>query len=854
MPDSDDKELLPKLMDMIADQQRQIRSLERLVRALAERQGMDVNTLAAASSPAPATSDVTLTEESKPVSKEPTKSTLSPEIIRQRLASARTVLDNLSAEASTWELNRKLAYLQAEASSLQGGDMLNQQAEDLDQLLQFQTRLRESIADKHQSAQSDADPSSFAMDEVKRLEKVVSDIDECVSEQMDVGAAFRPTDSGESKLPYPEAIRRVEEAVDDIDEFVADQLSIGLMAEGGITRDKLDRVSRQANDAFTRLVERQHHLADGFLNNDLSLVDGQIDISPDLVGFCRHRCPDSKLLKPERAKLCQFANGEGPLHAQVVTHLENVRHNCRILTERHDEQKALVEEAKSLADKGEFDAAETALKRVDPMFTDLGTGQVREQIGDWRRKLTELESQFASLKEVIETPRERPFAQPWKVMKRERRLLSLAENFEDRLETFRREVNASENEEFIEQAVALHQKLSSQLNDLANLFQRESSDAKISTFLHFALLVECAIGLTIGDPKAQPIILWTIGLLSVAGLFQFVHIQLLRRTTVDFDLETNGRSLEDKALASIFLNGRRYQSGSRIAQGTYHLTLDSDVFEPLKKRIRIHYGRTNRLGTIPVRLSRDTFVNTLEMKFVPVSGTTVMFSIWPARVRDFLLFVRENNRKLQRPRFKQDDRHPVVNVSWEDARAFCRWLTERDRRAKRIGHRDEYRLPTDLEWSAAVSLENETGKTPAERSGKIKDHFPWGMKFPPSRDCANVDPTLKADPYDFTCAVGKLQCNKYGLYDLSGNVWEWCDDLYDGKSKNRTLRGGSWHTATEEMLLSSYRLSDSPGHRVELIGFRCVLEIRKPSPLFSNLHHALSGANTETEAESEDAE
>lgn len=851
MSSADENELLKKLTEMLATQQQQIHSLEGMVRQLADQQGVDASTLQVSDSSAPPPRPTAEQPPSPPAPEDdpPRKKTIAPEVVRQRLASAATVLDNLGAETSTWELNRKLAYLQAEASGLQGGDMLSQEAGDLEQLLQFQSRLKEFITEKHDSAQSAPDPSAFAMDEIRRLEKVVTSIDECVREEMDIGSPFRPATEETGASTYPTPIKRVENTIESIEDFFAEQLSIGIQNEGGITRDKLDRVSRQANDAYSGLVERQHQLADGFLNNDLSLVDGQVDISPDLIGFCRHRCPESNLLKNERPSLCQFANGEGPLHAQIVTHLENVRHNCRILSEQHDAQKQLADEAKALAESGDFDAAEAILKQLNPAFSDLGTEAIREQIGDWRRILKEIEAQFESLKEVVEAPWERPFAQPWKVLERERHLLSLAENFEDRLESFRREVNASDNEDFVEQAIALHQRLTSQLNDLANLFQRQSSDAKISTFLHFALLVECAVGLTIGDPKAQPIILWTIGLLGLAGLFQFIHIQLLRRTTLEFDLETNGRSLEDKAIASIFLNARRYQSGDRIPAGNYHLTLDGEVFEPLKQRIRIRYGRTNRLGTIPVRLSRDTFVNTLEMKFVPVSGTTVMFSIWPTRVRDYQLFAREARQKFKRPRFKQDDKHPVVNVNWDDARAFCRWLTDRDRRAKRIGHRDQYRLPTDLEWSAAVSLENENGKTPAERSAKVREQFPWGTKFPPSRDCANVDPTLKADPYDFTCPVGKFHCNKHGLYDLSGNVWEWCEDLYDSKSKNRTLRGGSWHTATEEMLLSSYRLSDSPGHRVELIGFRCILEIRKPSPLFSNLHHAMSGGKTESDVE-----
>jgi WD40 repeat protein len=73
------------------------------------------------------------------------------------------------------------------------------------------------------------------------------------------------------------------------------------------------------------------------------------------------------------------------------------------------------------------------------------------------------------------------------------------------------------------------------------------------------------------------------------------------------------------------------------------------------------------------------YINSLAMKFVPVPGTNVLFSIWETRVEDYEVFVKATKRDWPKPSFGQTNEHPAVNVSWDDATAFCEWLTEQER-------------------------------------------------------------------------------------------------------------------------------------------------------------------------------
>jgi formylglycine-generating enzyme required for sulfatase activity len=180
-------------------------------------------------------------------------------------------------------------------------------------------------------------------------------------------------------------------------------------------------------------------------------------------------------------------------------------------------------------------------------------------------------------------------------------------------------------------------------------------------------------------------------------------------------------------------------------------------------------------------------------------------------------------------------RQPVVNVSWDDAQAFCAWLTQKERQAGLIGPNQSYRLPKDWEWSVAVGLNESKSGTPKDKDWKIEGAYPWGTTWPPPKYAGNyADATAKAafpswgviegydDGYAVSSPVGSFKSNKFGLYDMGGNVWQWCEDFYDGQSGGRVLRGGSWGDFEPRYLLSSCRGGYDPGSRDAGNGFRCV--------------------------------
>jgi formylglycine-generating enzyme required for sulfatase activity len=257
--------------------------------------------------------------------------------------------------------------------------------------------------------------------------------------------------------------------------------------------------------------------------------------------------------------------------------------------------------------------------------------------------------------------------------------------------------------------------------------------------------------------------------------------------------------------------------------GTYFAasrTAESDG-EPAAKARDVVVERSGSASRFKAKSSLDAkveFVNSLGMKFARVPRTKVFFGVWDVRVRDYQAYAHSQpgDEGLWRdPGFRQESNHPVVMVSWAEAKAFCEWLSAKEGR--------RYRLPTDAEWSLAVGLGKESGDTPSEKGINTRDAEPRPTGWFPPAGSGNYGKALNLDPYDYTSPVGRFKANAIGLHDMGGNALQWCEDWYNAKKAWRVLRGSSWRDYTPDSLLPSFRSARAPDRGYNDVGFRCVL-------------------------------
>lgn len=285
---------------------------------------------------------------------------------------------------------------------------------------------------------------------------------------------------------------------------------------------------------------------------------------------------------------------------------------------------------------------------------------------------------------------------------------------------------------------------------------------------------------------------------------------------------------------------------SRLRPGNAHWPM-ADLTKPIEMKM-VHIrpgdfwmgsttGETDEQPAHCVRITRPFYLGLHEVtrgqfrRFVQESGYRTEPERdgeggwgWNTAARKFE--GRDSKYNWQNTSFAQTDEHPVVNVTWNDAVAFCDWLSRKEGK--------QYRLPTEAEWEYACRAGGETayhsGDDPQRlvRVANVADASlqatyataTWGMEL--------------NDRHAFTSPVGSFTANAFGLHDMHGNVWEWCADWYGedyysvsasddpqgpAAGSKRVNRGGSWASAAA-LARSANRSGVVPSSRDRNIGFR----------------------------------
>jgi formylglycine-generating enzyme required for sulfatase activity len=222
--------------------------------------------------------------------------------------------------------------------------------------------------------------------------------------------------------------------------------------------------------------------------------------------------------------------------------------------------------------------------------------------------------------------------------------------------------------------------------------------------------------------------------------------------------------------------------------------------EPARTEWRTIPAGTARMGCVP----SDTRCDPAENPRLPVTihEPFQMFA-YEVSVRDFLAFVAATSRRMPRqPEWYANESHPVVNVTWDEAAAYCEWVGGR--------------LPTEEEWEYAA------------RGGLDGKLFPWGDEFTGQ---GNARHDLRSERWLFSAPVGSFPPNGFGLHDMAGNVWEWTASAFrqthasppmDQQYDRRTIKGGGWDNLISRLRVSERAALSRRGRHNLYVGFRCV--------------------------------
>lgn len=242
-------------------------------------------------------------------------------------------------------------------------------------------------------------------------------------------------------------------------------------------------------------------------------------------------------------------------------------------------------------------------------------------------------------------------------------------------------------------------------------------------------------------------------------------------------------------------------------------------------------GGTFKMGS----KASDRAADVDEQKEHEVKLNSFMISKFEVTVWEWKEFIKANKMKMpEKPKWGWQDNYPINGITWNEAIAYCNWLSKKEKLQPVYSKKgpnivcnfkaNGYRLPTEAEWEYAA------------KGGSLSKSFRYS-----GSDNLDDIAWYKGNSNDTPHTIGTKLPNELGIYDMSGNVWEWCWDWYNKdfykleKNDNprgpemgnrRSVRGGSWDSQPNYARPAN-RISTEPNKTHEFYGFRIAKSIAK---------------------------
>lgn len=305
---------------------------------------------------------------------------------------------------------------------------------------------------------------------------------------------------------------------------------------------------------------------------------------------------------------------------------------------------------------------------------------------------------------------------------------------------------------------------------------------------------------------------------------------------------------------------------AKVPAGEYERGLSRDDFDNRNLNhpytIPIDYAFASEKPKHTVKITRDFWIGATEVTvaqfrvFVRDTGYKTdaerhggSFAFQPDEGNHAARFAKTETANWRNPGFDQTDRHPVVCVSWNDAVAYCKWLSDKEGA--------KVRLPTEAEWELACRAGSESwysfGSDPGDfwKHGNAADRVLEKAHENTASHKIILSQFPKGDGAVYTAPAASYQPNPFGIYDMHGNVWELCSDFYREKAYSelietkhrratfedptgpespdrggdfRVVRGGSWYTPSIHTT-APYRAYSEADWSSSYLGFRVARDL-----------------------------